>query len=47
MTNSYRIPERNMPALREKLEKLNRRAARLGVEETGEEFEAQEEVCTQ
>lgn len=44
MTNAYRIPDRNLPALREKLEKLNRRAARLGVEpisltETGEDFE--------
>jgi hypothetical protein len=42
--SSYRIPDRNLPGLIEKLEKLNRRAARLGVEpitltETGEAFE--------
>jgi hypothetical protein len=41
--NTYRIPDRNLPALREKLEKLNRRAARLGVEPS--QFEAQEVIA--
>lgn len=44
MTNAYRIPERNMESLRTQLDKLNRRATRLGLapvtmRETGEEFE--------
>ncbi len=44
MTKTYRIPERNLDGLGKQIEKLNRRAARLGVEpvamcETGEEFE--------
>jgi hypothetical protein len=45
----YRIPEENLPTLQERIAKLNRRAAKLGMEplvltETGEEFVTREKL---